>query len=380
MHSSESSGVDPFERVYVTAVGAETTDQIFKKVAGYKQRHPEKLTALDEKIRRYVEEHTAPDKELELKETVRQELIKCARNIFKYATLVMTGSTAQMLCDKGGDLDLSLCVSDNDGCFPTGLAAVSEILDDFHVELTVNRPIEMICFSRYIQATVPIIRLALNDMYNDLDVDITCNSTNVFYTNHLVQHYVLFDDRVRPLVMAVKSWGRKVDVLDSQHGKLNSFTLTMMVIHFLQCVVSPPILPNLCALFPSVFQAEKVPLHRFPLYHDNCIPNLKKRLAQNHLSVAELLLGFLIYYADFQFDLHAIYVRLGKRVDREPALERESDAGEMFIEEPYERYNTMRTMRSPFTRIEIQKTFRSSAALMDCDDGDILGLIGIEKE
>ncbi|KAK0406986.1 hypothetical protein QR680_018930 [Steinernema hermaphroditum] len=363
MHSSESSGVDPFERVYVTAVGAETTDQIFKKVAGYKQRHPEKLTALDEKIRRYVEEHTAPDKELELKETVRQELIKCARNIFKYATLVMTGSTAQMLCDKGGDLDLSLCVSDNDGCFPTGLAAVSEILDDFHVELTVNRPIEMICFSRYIQATVPIIRLALNDMYNDLDVDITCNSTNVFYTNHLVQHYVLFDDRVRPLVMAVKSWGRKVDVLDSQHGKLNSFTLTMMVIHFLH-----------------VFQAEKVPLHRFPLYHDNCIPNLKKRLAQNHLSVAELLLGFLIYYADFQFDLHAIYVRLGKRVDREPALERESDAGEMFIEEPYERYNTMRTMRSPFTRIEIQKTFRSSAALMDCDDGDILGLIGIEKE
>ncbi|KAK0399188.1 hypothetical protein QR680_002931 [Steinernema hermaphroditum] len=252
MQSSESSGVDPFERVYVTAVGAETTGQIFKKVAEYKRRYPEKLAALDEKIRKYVEENTA--------------------------------------------------------------------------------------------------------------------------------HYVLFDDRVWPLVMAVKSWGRRVNVLDSQNGKLNSFTLTMMVIHFLQCVVSPPILPNLCNLFPSVFLAEKVPLHRFPLNHDHCIPNLKTRLAQNHLSVSELLLGFFIYYADFRFDLHAIYVRLGKRVDREPALQRDSDAGEMFIEEPYERYNTMRTMRNPLERIGRQSAFRSSAALMDSDDGDILGLIGIEKE
>uniref|UniRef100_A0A1I7ZR24 PAP-associated domain-containing protein n=1 Tax=Steinernema glaseri TaxID=37863 RepID=A0A1I7ZR24_9BILA len=373
-NSPKSPPLDPFERVMVTHVGAEITNRIFARIANYKNHHPVEMNALDRTITQHFNNIIAPRHEFELKERIRQRLIECAKKVFQFGTLVTVGSTAQLLCERGGDLDLCLCVADDKGDFTQDIVERRELLEDFHAWLTVNRPVDMLCFSRYIQATVPIVRLALNEDYNDMDVDITCNAVKVFYTNHLIQHYIMLDKRVQKLIMAVKSWARRNGVLDSQHGKLNSFTLTMMVIHYMQCVVSPPILPNLTELFPSVFLPEKVPLDNLPLVHGFCIPQ-NLNMAENDLTLGELFLGFIMYYAEYEWGRYAIYVRLGKRVQRETQLESERDTGEMYIEEPFEHYNTMRTMRNPFVRKDIQDQFQAIVDGLREEKLDLAGLI-----
>lgn len=67
---------------------------------------------------------------------------------------------------------------------------------------------------------------------------------NAIFCNCFYQHFngfalcVTVDERVPLLIMAVKLWAKKNNVYDAHLGLLSSYSWTLMVINYLQCVYS----------------------------------------------------------------------------------------------------------------------------------------------
>lgn len=80
--------------------------------------------------------------------------------------------------------------------------------------------------------------------------------------------YFRVDDRFPALCLIIKHWAINAEVNDSLNGTFNrceiqlgdflkmmylSYSLILLVLHYLQCGVFPAILPNLQYLYPSRF-------------------------------------------------------------------------------------------------------------------------------
>lgn len=105
---------------------------------------------------------------------------------------------------------------------------------------------------------MPILRITFNAPFEDITVDLNANNPVGIKNTHLLYYYAhckslflqirvknikmcnLFkniqgDWRVRPLVMIVKEWGRRQGINDASRSTLSSYSLVLMVIHYLQC-------------------------------------------------------------------------------------------------------------------------------------------------
>jgi hypothetical protein len=97
----------------------------------------------------------------------------------------------------------------------------------------------------------------------------------------------------------------------------------LLVIHYLQCAVQPPVLPSLQALYPHVFTNQRAP-NELWLNEQMNLPlvdwaagrwdvdgvGLEIDAAPNTMSVGELLVGFFAYYArTFDWRAHAPSIR-----------------------------------------------------------------------
>ena len=61
------------------------------------------------------------------------------------------------------------------------------------------------------------------------------------------------DWRVRPIVIMIKSWAKNSGINDAKFSTLSSYNLTVMVISYLQCGVTPSVLPSLQLMKPQLF-------------------------------------------------------------------------------------------------------------------------------
>uniref|UniRef100_A0A914QA50 PAP-associated domain-containing protein n=1 Tax=Panagrolaimus davidi TaxID=227884 RepID=A0A914QA50_9BILA len=80
-----------------------------------------------------------------------------------------------------------------------------------------------------------------------------------------------------------------------------------MVLHFIQCGVSPPILPNLNALRLDLFDGN-LNLHEIGKYYDL---GLNTKMHKNETPIGDLLIGFFHYYAMFNYQHEGIVLRMG---------------------------------------------------------------------
>jgi poly(A) RNA polymerase GLD2 len=147
------------------------------------------------------------------------------------------------------------------------------------------------------------------------------------------------------LVLIVKHWAINAQINESMHGTLNSYSLLLLVIHYLQTAVLPPVLPSLQALYPHVFTMRR-PAHTLTFGEPAMVAPVPPELRPcNTASVGELLVGFFAYYArTFDWRAHAISIRHACVINRK-CMDEQSNKYDIFVEEPYDLANTARCVR-----------------------------------
>jgi len=140
-----------------------------------------------------------------------------------------------------------------------------------------------------IYAKVPILKF--RDGNRGLEVDLNCNNFVGIRNTHLLYAYAQMDWRLKPLVLAVKLWAQHHKINDAKNMTISSYSLVLMVIHFLQYGLSEPVLPCLHQMYPDKFN-NSVPILNVKIHE--IMPFWESK---NKSNLGELLIGFLEYYA-----------------------------------------------------------------------------------
>ncbi|KAK6058432.1 PAP/25A associated domain protein [Cooperia oncophora] len=207
---------------------------------------------------------------------------------------------------------------------------------------------------RMLNFQVPIIKMALNPPYQELDLDININNVAGIYNSHLIHYYSLLDQRFPAVCLLVKHWAITNGIGDAATGSFNSYSLILLVLHYFQCGVQPAVLPNLQHLYPEKFGSTP-PLSELHLFQP--LSYLHRPL--NKQTIGELLVGFFHYYASFDFENIAISMR-NSHIFPRSSMPPETLVYRIFIEEPFDRNNTARCVTKSYVMDRIQRAFRQA--------------------
>ncbi|BFG01521.1 poly(A) RNA polymerase gld-2 homolog B [Drosophila madeirensis] len=215
-----------------------------------------------------------------------------------------------------------------------------------------------------IEARVPILRF--KDIINSIEVDLNFNNCVGIMNTYLLQLYAQLDWRTRPLVVVVKLWAQFHDINDAKRMTISSYSLVLMVLHYLQHGCTPHVLPCLHTLYPEKFQ-----LGQQDCFDLNLIETIDPYPTQNQQALGELFLGFFKYYSNFDFRNLAISVRTGGVLPVAAcrlAKSYKNDAyqwKELNIEEPFDLSNTARSVYDGATFERVKATFVASARALE---------------
>ncbi|KAI1710804.1 cid1 family poly A polymerase domain-containing protein [Ditylenchus destructor] len=299
---------------------------------------------------RAYKSNTQSFQEIAIKDDVRKLIGKALLPAFPEGYLAVGGSTFNSFGSRDCDLDLCLAIR----CHPN---------DSYNEEINLWALVKAkgILLQQYfvrgvqlIPARVPIIKIYLKFPYTHVEVEMNCNCVAGIYNTHLLSYYGRLDERVPAMSSYLKEWAKKVKIIDPKWGGLNSYTLTLMVIHFLQCVTDPPILPSLIGLYPDLFDG-KCKVEELKYGMDLGLPKIPK----NKRTLAELLYGFLNYYAQFDYENIGISIRLAKLFDRRQRPEEEKRFL-FFIEEAYDGMTVPKNLTKPRKLAKIIERFEQA--------------------
>lgn len=82
-----------------------------------------------------------------------------------------------------------------------------------------------------------------------IQVELNTSSKVGIVNTQLLYAYSCMDARVAPLVGACKHWAATMDIKDAHRGLLSSYTISLMVIYFLQRLNVVPVLHNMVPEF-----------------------------------------------------------------------------------------------------------------------------------
>ncbi|XP_046448490.1 poly(A) RNA polymerase gld-2 homolog A-like isoform X4 [Daphnia pulex] len=271
--------------------------------------------------------------------------------------LYIVGSSVSGFGGESSDMDLCLVISGHD---------VDQRFHALEYLYRVQKALKQCRFLTkldVIRAKVPILRFY--DSITNLEVDLNFNNIVGIRNTHLLKTYAQLDWRVRPLVLAVKLWARQHDINEAKSMTMSSYSLTLMVIYYLQTGVHVPVLPCLQKVRAERFWPEG-DIRRLQTFTDE---ELKVLRSNNHMTLGQLFAGFLDYYAHhFNYGAHAMSIRLGGTIPLEQCRQYMSPKNDphhwkyICIEEPFDRTNTARSVYDPAAFQKIVDVFRQSAA------------------
>ncbi|NWV40750.1 GLD2 polymerase, partial [Grantiella picta] len=296
--------------------------------------------------------------DLNRKELCRTELQKEIQLIFPQSRLFLVGSSLNGFGTRTSDGDLCLVVKEE---------PIPTFFFNFNTTFQVNQKTEAThilslvqkLFSaklcnyierpQLIRAKVPIVKFRdkkFNTMMLDfffllpnsnVDFDLNVNNVIGIRNTFLLRTYAFIENRVRPLVLVVKKWASFHEINDASRGTLNSYSLALMVLHYLQ-TLPEPILPCLQKNYPECFDST-MQLH---LVHQ-APRTIPPYISKNESSLGDLVIGFFKYYAtEFDWSHQMISVREGKAIPRHDGTEWRNKF--ICIEEPFDGTNTARAV------------------------------------
>jgi len=270
----------------------------------------------------------------EKKQRLRSALLCVIRTQFPNVTLHLVGSSYNGFASESSDADFCVMFSQsrkinqrNEAC--RYLAVIQKAI----------RPITSLKGIQLIRAKVPILKF--RDLISGCECDININNPVGIRNTHLLRTYSKLDPRVRPIVMAVKKWAGGRGINDASHGTLSSYSLVLMILHYLQFAANPPVLISLQKVYPRLFRVDS-DVDQLPMFDplDEGVQNKTR----NNQSVGQLLEGFFHYYAEvFDWDTSIISVREARTLPIRMFPQEFRDKY-ICIEEPFERTNTARAV------------------------------------
>lgn len=266
-------------------------------------------------------------------------LFMCIRKAFPRLSLYLVGSTISGFASDSSDVDMCLVCRTNTIAYDMRGEALFQLGQLKNYFMNIDTYFEE--FS-VIQAKVPILRF--RDSTNSVVVDLNYNNCVGIRNTHLLYCYSQLDWRLRPLTLVVKLWAQHHNINDAKNMTISSYSLVLMVIHFLQYGVSPPILPCLHAMYPDKF------VRMSDISSLDLMETMEPYKNENSQTLGELFVQFLEYYANFDYTLYAISVRTASVISIESARVARSYKNDphhwrqLCIEEPFDLTNTARSV------------------------------------
>ncbi|XP_013063605.2 poly(A) RNA polymerase GLD2-like [Biomphalaria glabrata] len=291
------------------------------------------------------------DEDLKRKLKLRKCLLSVMSGAFPNCRLFLVGSSMTGFATRSSDVDMCLMITDQE---------IDQKYEATVILNSISRVFRKCSFMRspqVIKAKVPIFKFF--DAISQVECDLNINNIVGIRNTHLLRYYAYMDWRVRPLMLFIKFWARFHDINDASKKTISSYSLTLMLIHYLQAGVSPPVLPCLHSLKPHLFSTfNKV--YRLTLDFDENNINF---ISRNNVTLGELFLGFLNYYANrFDYNTQVISVRLGKAIHRREVNDSNNSGQWKFlnIEEPFDKSNTARSVFDYHVFQRILRVFKVS--------------------
>ncbi|KAK6039534.1 PAP/25A associated domain protein [Cooperia oncophora] len=329
------------------------------------------MDVLSEEIWHYHNSVTQSEKMLNRKLHLRDMLYYSICPVFPMCGLYVVGSSLNGFGNNTSDMDLCLMITNKDLDQKTDAVVVLNMI------LSTLQHTEWVSHQKLILAKVPILRIKFAPPFSDITVDLNANNSVAIKNTHLLCYYSSFDWRVRPLVSVVKEWAKRKGINDANRSSFTSYSLVLMVIHYLQCGTEPGVLPSLQQMFPRRF-ANKCDVRTLNVTLPLDPPSPEWQYADKS-TLGELLIGFLDYYANkFDYDRDAISVRLGKRIDRAVIARQRPNGGYqqngtnwrsqwrcICIEEPFTYSNTAHSIYDEMVFDAIKTAFREAHQELD---------------
>uniref|UniRef100_A0A0N4ULF2 polynucleotide adenylyltransferase n=1 Tax=Dracunculus medinensis TaxID=318479 RepID=A0A0N4ULF2_DRAME len=326
-----------------------------------------KMDVLSEEIWHYHNIVTQSESVLNKKLHLRDMLYYSISPVFPMCGLYVVGSSLNGFGNNSSDMDLCLMITNQDLDQQTDAVLILNMVQNAIMELKWIRQQQLIC------AKVPILRIKFSEPFQDITVDLNVNNSVAIRNTHLLCFYSSFDWRVRPLVTVVKEWAKRHDINDANRSSFTSYSLVLMVIHYLQCGTEPRILPSLQEMYPDRFNPEN-DVRALNVSSPLEPPSSNEWQFTDTTTLGELLIGFLDYYAyHFDYLRDAISVRLGKKTERALVARQHSPYNTnniaqwncICIEEPFTLSNTAHSVHNQVVFDAIRKAFCESHKELD---------------
>lgn len=284
--------------------------------------------------------------DLERKELCRTQLQKEIQKLFPASRIYLAGSSLNGFGSSSSDADLCLVLPSSSVpvLWTDPILVLTEIYQRFR-QLGYLRNVQLI------RAKVPILKA--RDSVSAVEFDLNVNNTVGIRNTFLLRSYAYLEPRVRPLVLVVKKWAQHYDINDASKGTLSSYTLVLMVLHYLQTLQNP-VVPSLQKQYPECFNVS-MDIHMVPEGPRHIPPYS----SSNRASLGDLLLGFLKYYGcSYRWDQSIVSVRDGKTLPKNSSYEWKNKF--ICVEEPFEKKNTARAVHEKAKFDTIRTRFTES--------------------
>ncbi|XP_062873689.1 poly(A) RNA polymerase GLD2 [Trichomycterus rosablanca] len=283
--------------------------------------------------------------DLERKEFSRAQLQRDIQSIFPCARVYLAGSSLNGFGSRTSDADLCLVIKEGPINQKTDAVYILSLVRTLLYKLSyIERP-------QLIRAKVPILKF--RDRVRDVEFDLNVNNTVGIRNTFLLRTYAYIENRVRPLILVIKKWASHHRINDASRGTLSSYTLVLMVLHYLQ-TLTEPVIPCLQKDYPECF-SPVMDIHLVPDGPKHIPPYMSK----NQSSLGDLFLGFLKYYATvFKWGKNLISIREAKALPKPNSWEWKDKF--ICVEEPFDGTNTARAVHEKMKFDAIKAEFKES--------------------
>jgi DNA polymerase sigma len=226
------------------------------------------------------------------------------------------GSVVNNFLTKDGDIDISI--------IPKSISKDDFIkyLQKIEDKLVVEDKCAIQYSNIYINSRYAL--LSLVDIETNINIDITVHNLLPIYNTKMIRFYSLYDQRFHILGLFLKHWVKINNIKGAPNGFLSSYALLLLIIHFLQSVVEPKVLPILQEIKSinkeyKYYNGEKELTTN--LYFEENIDDIKEYMNiincgnENNMTTTELLVQFLEYYA-YKYNMENHYLISIKQSNR----------------------------------------------------------------